>query len=96
MNQYNDTSLTSGFMISAMKLRDRHHVAEFAVLVTLGAVEHAAVDHANRFFPSILKAFQVSEVSERVDRSTTDSVVIACDRAHDNHSSIFIFGHVID
>lgn len=58
-------------MISPMQLRDRHHVANFGIFVSLGPKEGLAIGHADGLLCSLLETLKISEVGLRVDESTT-------------------------
>mmetsp|Transcript_92011 Transcript_92011/g.237416 ORF Transcript_92011/g.237416 Transcript_92011/m.237416 type:complete len:241 (+) Transcript_92011:72-794(+) len=52
-------------VVALVQLAHQHHVADLAVLVGLGAVEFAAVDHRDRVLHALLEAGEVAQVGQR-------------------------------
>jgi hypothetical protein len=58
-------------VVSPVKLRYGHHVANLGVFVCLGTKEGLSVGHGDGFFGSLGKSLEVAEISSGVDKSST-------------------------
>eukprot|EP00404_Azadinium_spinosum_P022804 CAMPEP_0180636334 /NCGR_PEP_ID=MMETSP1037_2-20121125/43107_1 /TAXON_ID=632150 /ORGANISM="Azadinium spinosum, Strain 3D9" /LENGTH=102 /DNA_ID=CAMNT_0022657531 /DNA_START=431 /DNA_END=739 /DNA_ORIENTATION=- len=56
-------------MVAPMQLPHQHHVADFAVLVRLGSVKEAIVDHRDRGLHACFEALETADVGNGRDHT---------------------------
>mmetsp|Transcript_12550 Transcript_12550/g.22771 ORF Transcript_12550/g.22771 Transcript_12550/m.22771 type:complete len:239 (+) Transcript_12550:115-831(+) len=86
---------SSAVMVSSVKLRYCHHVANLRVLVRLGTKEWLSISHFHRLGGTLFKSLQVSKISLWVDKTTTNSVSVSSDGSHNADLRILCLFHIV-
>jgi hypothetical protein len=65
-----------------------HHETELAVLVCLGSNESVTIRHGDRISKTLLETFQLVQIGNGIDTTTSDGIVVSSDASHHGNARI--------